>query len=202
MATAVSNAVLTLDRDPDSGALTQATDGTGCIANAALTGCTKGIQVAGANAVVVSPDGVDVYVTSLISKSVTSFTRAQSGGDLTQKSGTEACAIYLFANGCSLARALKAPEGIAISPDGANVYAAAFKSDAIATFNRDPETGGLMQKSNKAGCVTSDAVPDCKRGRKLAEVSSLAVSPDGRRLYGTAFKSNAVVSFKRRGLGQ
>ncbi len=47
--------------------------GRGCIVDAALAGCTTGVQLSGANAVAVSPDDDDVYVTSLLSNSVTSF---------------------------------------------------------------------------------------------------------------------------------
>ena len=126
-----------LTRDPSTGALTQATDGTGCIVDSALAGCTTGVQLGGANAVAVSPDDGDVYVTSLLSNSVTSFTRTPTTGQLAQQTGTSACVIYVLAVGCSLGRALSAPEGLAVSPDGASVYAAAFGSGAIDVFNRN-----------------------------------------------------------------
>lgn len=197
VATAVSNALLVLARDPSTGALTQATDGTGCIVNAALAGCTTGIWLAGANAVAVSPDDEDVYVTSLLSNSVTSFTRDTSTGQLTQMSGTSACAIYVLAVGCSLGRTLSEPEGIGASPDGANVYAAAFGSNAVDAFNRNADSGALIQKSGRAGCVTTSNTADCTHSRTLKEASSVAFGPDGRYAYAAAFASNAVTIFKR-----
>jgi DNA-binding beta-propeller fold protein YncE len=196
-ATAVSNALVVLTRDPSTGALTQATDGTGCIVNSPLTGCETGLQLAGANAVTVSPDDADVYVTSLLSNSLTSFIRSPTTGQLAQQSGTSACAIYLLAVGCSLGRELSAPEGLTVSPDGASVYAAAFQSGAIDVFNRDANTGALIQRSGRAGCMTAAKTPDCRRGRALLEVSSVAVSPNARYLYSAAFASNAVAVFKR-----
>ncbi len=196
VATAVSNAVGVFTRNASTGALTQATDGSGCIVNSALAGCTTGTQLAGANAIAVSPSDGDVYVTSLLSNSVTSFTRA-AGGQLTQKSGTSACAIYVLAVGCSLARELQAPEGIAVSPDGASVYAAAFKSGAITAFDRNASTGGLIQKRNERGCVFARSTPGCVHGRGLLGASALAVSPDSRFVYSAAFKSNAIGVFKR-----
>ncbi len=202
VATAVSNAVLVLTRDATTGALTQATDGTGCIVNAPLAGCETGIQLSGANAVAVSPDDMDVYVTSLLSNSVTSFSRTTTTGQLTQKSGTSGCAIYLLAVGCSLGRALSAPEGIAASPDGATVYAAAFGSGAVDVFNRDASSGGLIQKSRRAGCVTASRTPDCSRARALVETGSLAVSPNGKQVYAGAFGSDAVAIFRRAGVGR
>jgi DNA-binding beta-propeller fold protein YncE len=202
VATAVSNALVVLDRDPATGALTQATDGSGCIVDADLTGCTTGAWLEGANAVAVSPDDADVYVTSLLSNSLTSFTRTPTSGDLAQKSGTSACVIYVLAVGCSLGRAFSAPEGLAVSPDGASVYAAAFGSDAIDVFNRDTDTGALIQVSRRAGCATTSKAPDCRRARALKEVSSLAVSPDGRFVYSAAFASNAIGVFERVGGGR
>jgi DNA-binding beta-propeller fold protein YncE len=196
VATAVSNAVGVLTRNPTTGALTQATDGTGCIVDSPIAGCTTGTQLAGANAVAVSPDDDNVYVTSLASNSLTTFDRTASTGQLTQQTGTSACVIYVFAVGCSLGRALSAPEGLAVSSDGASVYAAAFKSSAVDVFNRSA-TGGLIQKAGRAGCVTTNAARDCTPGRALREVSSVAVSPDGRHLYSAAFASNAVGVFKR-----
>jgi DNA-binding beta-propeller fold protein YncE len=197
VATAVGNAVGVFTRDASSGALTQATDGTGCIVDSALAGCTTGTQLAGANAVAVSRDDGDVYVTTLLSNSVTSFTRTPGTGQLAQKSGTSGCVVYVLAVGCSLGRALKAPEGIAVSSDGASVYTAAFASSAVDVFGRNAGSGGLMQKRSRRGCVTAHATSGCKPGRGLGGASSLAVSRDGRYLYSAAFKSNAVGVFKR-----
>lgn len=195
VAAAAGNALLVLARDPSTGALTQASDGSGCIVNAPLAGCTTGLWLAGANAVAVSPDDGDVYVTSLLSDSVTAFTRA-AGGQLTQQSGTAACAIYVLAVGCSLGRALDAPEGLAVSPDGASVYVTAFASGALGVFDRD-DAGALMQKPRRPGCLVVRGAPDCLRGRALLGASSVAVSPDGRHVYAGAFRSNAVTVFER-----
>jgi DNA-binding beta-propeller fold protein YncE len=196
VAAAVSNALDVFTRQP-SGALTQATDGTGCIVASALTGCTTGTQLSGANAVAVSPDDDDVYVTSLMSNSVTSFTRTATTGQLAQKTGTSACVVNVLAVGCSLGRAMRAPEGLAVSPGGTEVYAAAFTSGAVDVLRRSTQSGALVQKSGRAGCVFAAGPPACTPGRALRGVSSVAVSPDGRYLYSGAFASNAVGVFKR-----
>lgn len=196
VATAASNAVLTLQRDPATGALTQATDGTGCVANGPIAGCATGVRLGGANALAVSPDEGDVYVTSLTSNSVTAFIRTTGSGQLAQQTGTSACAIYVIAVGCSLARSLSAPEGITVSPDGANVYAAAYNAGTIDTFDRSG-AGALKQKPRRPGCITGRTAPDCAPGRALSGVSSVAVSPDGKHVYAAAFKSNAVTVFTR-----
>jgi len=192
----LSNAVAILDRDPGTGDLSQAGDGTGCIVQAALAGCTTGVQLGGANAVALAPGDGQAYVTSLLSNSVTSFDRSASTGDLTQKSGTPGCLVYLEAVGCSFGRAMKAPEGIVVAPGGRNVYAAAFSTGAIDVLNRSTETGRVSQKPGRPGCLARK-LPGCARARALKGVSSLAVSADGRFVYSTAATSNAVGVFRR-----
>jgi fibronectin-binding autotransporter adhesin len=196
VATALSNALLVLARDPSTGALTQPANGSGCIVDVALSGCTTGAQLSGANAVAVSPRGGDVYVTSLFSDSVTSFTPTASGG-LAQLQGTAGCLVWLRAVGCSFGRALSAPEGLAVSPDGANVYAAAFATGAIAVLDRGRKSGSVAQKPGTAGCVAPPSVDGCTRGRAMRGASSIALSPDGRYLYSTSFGSDAVDVFRR-----
>jgi len=197
VASALSNAVAVLSRDPATGALAQASDGSGCIVDSPLTGCTTGVQLAGANAVALSPGGNDAYVTSLFSNSVTSFTRSPSSGALTQKAGTVGCLVWLRAVGCSFGRALSSPEGIVVSPDGENVYVAAFATGAIDVLDRGSKSGVVAQKPGRAGCLAPPYVPGCSPGRALRGVSSLAVSPDGRNVYATAFGSNALDVFRR-----
>jgi DNA-binding beta-propeller fold protein YncE len=193
-ASALSNAVAVLSRDASTGALTQATGGSGCIVDTALSGCTTGVELSGANAVAVSPRN-DVYVTSLFSNSITSFT--SSSGALTQKSGTAGCLVYMRAVGCSFGRALVAPEGLVVSPDGANLYAAAFKTGAIAVLDRGRKSGSVAQKPGPAGCLAPPSLAGCTPARALRGVSSIAVSPDGRFVYSTSFFSNAVDVFRR-----
>jgi DNA-binding beta-propeller fold protein YncE len=163
----------------------------------ALAGCTTGTQLAGADALAVSPDGASVYVTSLGSNSVTAFSRATNTGQLTQLTGTSACVIKLLAVGCSLGRRLSGPEGVAVSPDGATVYATAFQSGALDVFNRNADSGAVTQKSRAPGCLVGGAVPTCLVGRELSGASSVAVSPDGRNVYSAAFKSDSVGIFRR-----
>ncbi len=196
VATALSSAAVVLVRDPSTGTLAQATDGTGCIVDVALTGCTTGVELNGANAVAVSPDDDDAYVTSLFSNSVTSFTRSASSGNLAQKEGTTGCLVWLRAVGCSFGRAMSSPEGLAVSPDGANVYAAAFATGAIDVLERS-SSGVVVQLPGRPGCLAPRSVPGCTQARALRGVSSIALSPNGRYLYSTSFGSNAVDIFRR-----
>jgi len=191
-----SNAVDAFTRNTSTGALTQATDGSGCIASSALVGCALGVQLGGADAVVVSPNDANVYVTSLTSDSVTAFSRT-STGQLAQLSGTSACLINLLAVGCSLARELSGPEGLAVSPDGANVYASAYFSAALDVLNRNAASGAVTQKPRAPGCLVASPPPGCLPGRALLGASSVVVSPDAKNVYSAAFASNAVGIFTR-----
>ena len=195
-AAALSNAVVELSRDPSTGALSQATDGSGCVVDAPLTGCTPGRELAGANAVAVSPGSGNVYVTSLLSNSVTAFDRNAGTGALVQKEATNACLIFLRSAGCSFGRAMLGPEGITVAPDGRNVYVASFESGAIDVLARNGK-GAVRQMPGAAGCHARKQVQGCTPARALAGVDSVAVSPDGRNVYATAFESNAVDVFRR-----
>ncbi len=195
VASALSNAVAVLARDPGTGALSQARDGSGCIVDAALSGCTTGFEIGGANAAATAPNG-DLYVTSLLSNSVTALTRSSPTATMGELAGPAGCLVWLRAVGCSFGRALSAPEGLAVSPDGKNVYAAAFASGAIVAAERNRSTGAVAQLVNRAGCVAA-GTPGCTRAKALRGVSSIALSPDGRFLYSTSFGSNAVDIFRR-----
>ncbi len=196
-ASALSNALAVLSRNPETGALTQATGGSGCIADPVLTGCAAGIEMSGANAVATSPGSEVVYATSLFSNSVTAFAPTTTSLGLMQKEGTSGCVVWLRAVGCGFGRALRAPEGLAVSPEGTSLYTAAFGTGAIDVFNRNPETGNVAQKSGKAGCQAARSVAGCTPARALKGVSSIAVSPDGKFVYSTSFGSNAVDIFRR-----
>jgi DNA-binding beta-propeller fold protein YncE len=196
VASALSNAVAVLARDPATGALSQARDGSGCIVDAALSGCTTGFEISGANAAATAPNG-DLYVTSLFSDSVTAFTRASPTAPLLELAAPAGCLVWLRAVGCSFGRALSAPEGVVVSPDGKNVYAAAFASGAVTVAERNRSTGAVAQLPGSAGCVATRSQPDCTNGKALRSVSSLALSPDGHFLYSTSFGSNAVDIFRR-----
>jgi DNA-binding beta-propeller fold protein YncE len=191
-----SSAVDVLARDPSTGALTQLGGGAGCFTNASVNGCSKGRQVGGADAVVLSPDGKSVYVTASLTNSVANFTRTPSTGRLAQASGTTGCAIYVLAVACTLGRTLIFPEGLVVSPDGANVYVASFIPGSIDVFDRDASTSALMEKPRKPGCLI-DPRFNCVHAQAMRGASSVVVSPDGKNVYVAAFASNAVTEFKR-----
>lgn len=193
VATAVSNAVAVLTRNSD-GSLSQATDGSGCITTAPETGCTTGRELAGANALAFSPNGRNLYATTLFSGSLLKFDEDNSSLRLPPTLG--ACTAFLGDAGCRYGRMMRAPEGVTVSPDGRSVYVAAFGSDAIDVFERNTSSGSVVQKGGTTGCVKAKSA-NCQPGRELDGVSSIAVSPDNRFVYSTSFHSDAVNIFRR-----
>jgi len=127
---------------------------------------------------------------------VTSFDRA-STGTLAQKLYTTGCLVFLRAVGCSFGRAMSQPEGVDVAPDGHNVYVASFGTGAIDVLNRNRATGRILQKPGPVGCVGRSA--GCTPARATRGASSIAISPDGRFVYATAFYSNAIDVFRRKG---
>jgi DNA-binding beta-propeller fold protein YncE len=201
-AAAGSNSVLAFNRDPVDGSLEQVGGGFGCVTAAAVSGCTTGRQVTGANEVVVSPDDTDVYSTSLISQAITSFSRSVTNGGISQLSGALGCTVWLGASGCFPARGLRSPEGMAFSPDGLNAYVSAYGTGGLAVFNRLPSTGGLVQKKSPWGCVASSSTESCGSARGLGGTGAVAVSPNGRFVYATGAKANTLTVFERKPNGR
>jgi DNA-binding beta-propeller fold protein YncE len=133
--------------------------------------------------VAISPDGRHAYVIDWYGG--LAVLRRKRDGWLTQLAGEAGCIQRAFGwqlSDCARARALNGSRAVAVSPDGAFVYVAAYSSDAIAAFRRDPATGALTQPPGATGCVMLSGKYAGGRARPLRRPLDLAVSPDGRRL--------------------
>ncbi len=137
----------------------------------------------------VSPDGRNVYVGAFTGNALAVFARDPSGGALTQTG----CLSADGASGCTAAGGLTGVEGVTVSPDGANVYAAGALSNTLLTFARDSATGAL----SPAGCAAATSTPGCTPARSLGGPNAVAVSPDGTTLYTTTVLSNGMALFAR-----
>ena len=89
-----------------------------------------------------SPDGTNLYVASQLSDAVAVFARNAMTGELTQLRGVAGCVsedgsddgmAMLCADGNGLLGAI----AVTVSPDGLNVYAASYISNALTVFNRE-----------------------------------------------------------------
>ena len=157
----------------------------------------------------VSPDGGDLYAVSGIGSAVVQFRREPAGGALTfaacttSNNGVSACSQIPGAAFAGVDTGLSGLRGVAISPDGRNLYTAAEHGDAVATFARDTSTGALTY----VGCVSSDSdVGGCAQlpgsvadgtNTPLAGLRSVTVSPDGSSVHVAAAGSDAVTTFAR-----
>ncbi len=178
VASALSNAVVALARDPSTGTLAQASDGSGCVANAALTGCTTGVQLSGANAVAFSPGGERLrhlavqqqrHLLHPLALDRRPHPEARHGG----LPGLAARGRLLLRPGDAGAR-------------GAGDLAGRrqrlrrrlrHRRDRRPRSRRQVRQGA--QKPGRPGCLAPRSVPGCTRGRALRGVSSIALSPDG-----------------------
>jgi DNA-binding beta-propeller fold protein YncE len=199
---AASGALVEYARDQTSGALTEIgciTAGTESCAPANAT--TEAIAMSSPAAIAISPDGANAYVVTQGTNSLVEFSRNQETGLLTEtgcisREDTE-CAVHN-------AGGLHSPYGIAVSPDGKNVYTAAYSDEAIAEFSRNTATGALTQLSGANNCVTSGSTGltgcNTEKALGLERAIGVIVSPDGKNVYVAAGATNgkgAIVAFER-----
>jgi DNA-binding beta-propeller fold protein YncE len=136
VAAGLNDGVAAFARDPSTGALTQLTGTSACIVAAIAEGCALGRAFNDPEGIAVSRDGKSVYVGAFTSSAVDTFDRNASTGQIVQKTQRDGCIVAKPTATCRTGRALGAANGLAVSPDGQNVYAGAFASDAVAVFQR------------------------------------------------------------------
>ena len=85
--------------------------------------------------------------------------------------------------------------GVAVSPDGASVYAVSFSDDSLVHFSRDTQTGELTP----VGCIADEDEPagssdPCAQSAPgLSRPGSVAVSPDGASVYVTSADESIAI---------
>ncbi|MBK1878668.1 beta-propeller fold lactonase family protein [Pelagicoccus mobilis] len=134
----------------------------------------------GVKSLAVSPDGEFVYGVSQLSDSLASFSRNLTTGEL-----SFVHAIYDTDGGVD---GLDGARSVVVSPDGKNLYAAAFDDNKLSVFSRNTTTGvasflGVYEEGDQGV-------------EELTDPHVLALSPDGKHLY-VALWSNEIVVFSR-----
>jgi 6-phosphogluconolactonase (cycloisomerase 2 family) len=194
----ISGSVTAFARDTKTGSLTQLRGAAGCVRPGGDGGCASGVGLAGATALVIAPDGRSLYVAGKEANAVASFSIDPVGGALLQLGGKGACVRGGDDPGACLdGRALLGADALAISPDGAIVYAAAKDVDAVAVLQRDPTTGALSQQAGLTGCIRLSGGLGCATARSLAQPSALVIAPGGRDLYVASGSGNAISVLQR-----
>jgi len=179
-----------------------------CQSNATITGqsCTVNAGLLNlVNDVKISPDGKSAYAVATSSNAVVVFDRNATTGALTLKTGAAGCFANAILGDCTvLTGQLNAPQALAISPDGKNVYVVSSTSNTLVSFDRDTTTGALTQKAGADGCLANASLAPCTTwSDALYRTGALAVSPDGKTVYavavvqGSANGSGMVTAFPR-----
>ncbi len=127
--------------------------------------------------VVVSPDGKHLYASGRNEHSLVLFNRSDSSGTLEY--------VKRYRHGRNGVRGLRYVSGLAISQDGAHVYAASLSSNSLAVFDRNDTTGELTFKFVEKMSGT-------------AQPKGMAVSPNDKHIYITGSRTNALEVFERR----
>ncbi len=192
VAAAIGDAIASFTRNPATGALSIQ----GCVGATSAGPCTS---ISNTNALhtpyalVMSPDGKQLYVAASGGNAIGVFNRDSGTGGLT----FAGCVGLTTAGPCTGIdndKALEQPEGLAMSPDGKQLYVAASGGNAIGVFNRNTSTGEIVY----AGCVGS-APTTCTDVHSYAAYfpTGLAISPDGEYLYSAATAGDTIGVFSR-----
>ncbi len=160
--------------------------------------CTRATAVEYVKTVTISPDGRSAY---LAGGSALGHLDRMPDGTLSQRSGATVCfSDQTFGNAsCASGAGLDNPAGVAVSPDGRNIYVASGRSgggSAVAVFDRAGD-GTLTQKAGLAGCIADIGSASCVDGVGLSDAHTVTVSPDGANVYVAGSLLGAIAVFDR-----
>ncbi len=187
-----------------------------CVAVNGLDGaCAVGTATQGLDALTLSPDGKQLYATAPGSKAIDVFAIG-AGGALSQ---TSCLKVQAPPGLCSAGTLMSAPDELAVSLDGKNVYASDSQGSggSVDVFDRNPTTGALSsnscvdflpkpaapepgeqgeEKEEGGGEEEKPSTPTdpCTSAPGLNNVSVVAVSGDGSSVYAIGSGSAAIFS--------
>lgn len=149
----------------------------------------SGAAMTNAGTVAVSADGRSVYLGAAFG--IFAFTRNSATGALT-------------ANGCIAATGdcTQAPagvsgiSGIAITPDGSALAAAAATSGTLTFYARDPATGALTRRGGSRACFTTTA-DGCETLAGLGGFGQVVMDGSGLFVYAAAFDRGMLATLVR-----
>lgn len=193
---ATAEGVVVLDRNPQSGALTQRGGGRGCLTATPVTGCTTEPRVAGATGLTTSADGRQVYAAT--TGGMVTLARAADGGLAVQS-----CVREPATSGCATGTDVRGLAYAGVSPDGRDLVASRLGAGGgLVAFSRDPATGDLARRPGAAGCLTADGRNSA--GAAGACLAHPALGSDGHVTFGSdlhlylgSFSTSAITTVKR-----
>ncbi|MBP9143729.1 MAG: beta-propeller fold lactonase family protein [Thermoanaerobaculia bacterium] len=151
------------------------------------TATTVTVQVVGDN---VNEEDESFFVNLSGASVNATIADSQAGGTIYDDDGF---LTFIEAESLALIEALYGVSGLAVSPDGAHLYATGQFDDAISVFSRNSTNGALtfvevLRDGDVQGAATIDG---------LDGAESVAVSPDGAHVYTAGFNDGAVAVFAR-----
>ncbi len=195
------DSIVTLERNPSDGGLRPLAGTHGCLQSLPGRGCRALAGLEGASAITISANGRFVYVASQVSGAVRGFLRDRATGALTALYGRGGCVSSGEHAAGDVPCAASVPQlagarSIALSPDGRELYVAAFDPGAVVVLKRDPATGRLAVAP--PSCLQAQPEADCPAGLPfLRGVAALALAPDGTALYVIGEGANSLVELSR-----
>jgi DNA-binding beta-propeller fold protein YncE len=195
------DSLITLRRDPRTGGLRPLPRKGSCVQSLPGRGCPALAGLEGATAITISPDGRFVYVASELSGAVRGFLRNRSTGALTPLYGRGGC----ISSGklaapdlrCEVALPqLAGARSLALSPDGRELYVAAFDPGAVVVLRRNPRSGRMAV--GPADCLQAEPDASCPLGLPfLRGASALAMGEHGSAVYAISVGGNSLVELLR-----
>jgi 6-phosphogluconolactonase (cycloisomerase 2 family) len=195
------DSVITLQRDQRTGALRPLPGKRSCVQSLPGRGCPPLAGLEGATSITISPDGRFVYVASELSGAVRGFLRNRSTGALTPLYRRGGCISSGKRTASDVRCAVTVPQlagalSLALSPDGRELYVAAFDPGAVVALRRNPRSGRLAP--GPPNCL--QAAPDarCPLGLPfLHGASALAMGAHGSAVYAISVGGNSLVELLR-----
>ena len=138
---------------------------------------------------VVGPTDGEVFVVASSDHALTTFDRDPDTGLLIHG--------QTLKDGQGGTNGLSSPVQILVAPDGAHAYIPSRLDDAVLVMERDPATGVLSVLETYQDPDIFDVIPFTNVVDGLNDVTSGALSPDGRFLYVTGEDDDALVVFSR-----
>jgi len=195
------DSVVTLQRDTASGALRALPGTRGCVQSRPGRECRAVAGLEGASAIAISGDGRFVYVASAVSGAVRGFVRNPLTGALTPLFGRGDCVSSGELADDDVPCTVRVPQlagarALALSPDGRELYVAAFDPGAVVALARNPASGRLRPLAS--GCLQALADAQCPTGVPLVRgAAALAIGPGGEAVYVACEGANSLLALAR-----
>jgi DNA-binding beta-propeller fold protein YncE len=196
-----ADSVVALERDPHNGGLRPLPGTRGCVQSLPGKGCPALAGLEGASAIAMSSDGRFVYVASALSGAVRGFSRDRATGVLSPLLGSGGCiSSGERASGDTPCEAkvpqLAGARSLALSPDGRELYVAAFDPGAVVVLRRDPASGELAVAP--PSCLQAAPEKSCPLGLPfLRGAAGIAVGAGGSVVFVVTQGGNGLVELLR-----